>query len=127
MTEERINRKSHVQRIEDINLEVSIKVPWGAVHWRSWNRAVDQYDKGFQARTDPCPLGPLILEWAKYADTHFRRFDSRIGEDNVLGPAWMEIGKNLKTLMNGELNGLDGGTLDRIVYEILEAEGFHPY
>jgi hypothetical protein len=68
----------------------------------------------------------MIAGWADYADTHKARYESGIGEDGVLGPAWAAMGGNLRTLLNGELGGLDGGTLDGFLCNTLTAEGFDP-
>lgn len=59
-----------------------------------------------------------------YADWHFSRYGSKIGDDGVLGPAWAEVLKSLLTLLNGELGRLDGGTLDGLIRGMLDAEGF---
>lgn len=60
----------------------------------------------------------LIRGWAEYADAHFHRFESTIGEDSVLGEEWAQIGSALRGLLNGELGRLDGGTLDGLILEI---------
>lgn len=46
-----------------------------------------------------------------------------IADDYVLGPAWAEIGKSLRTLLNGDCGRLDCGTIDRIVTEEFVANG----
>lgn len=68
----------------------------------------------------------LIAGWARYADVHRDRFESGIGEDGFLGPAWAAMGANIRTLLNGELGRLDGGTLDSFLCDTLVAEGFDP-
>jgi hypothetical protein len=68
----------------------------------------------------------LLRGWLDYADAHMARFESRIGEDYILGPAWAQIGSSVRTLLNGELGRLDGGTLDSLICESLEAEGYNP-
>lgn len=68
----------------------------------------------------------LLKGWASYADRHHDQYDSGIGDDGVLGPAWAAIGANIRTLLNGECGRLDCGTLDSFLCRTLEAEGFSP-
>ncbi len=70
------------------------------------------------------PIVRLITAAADYADTHEKRFGSSIGHDYVLGKDWKRIVIAIRGLLNGELNGLDGGTLDSLLCKMLEAEGF---
>lgn len=76
------------------------------------------------------PRGPegaiigLIAAWASYADTHKARYESGIGQDGVLGPAWQAIGENIRTLLNGECGRFDCGTLDGFLCDTLYAEGY---
>jgi hypothetical protein len=90
---------------------------------------------GWQARhnaalTTPQPteagIVRLLHGWADYADIHKRRYESGIGDDGVLGPAWAAIGANVRTLLNGETGRLDCGTLDSFICSTLTAEGFDP-
>lgn len=66
----------------------------------------------------------LIEAWAFYADNHRTRYASSIGSDGVLGPAWAEMGKSLRTLLNGECGRLDCGTLDAFICTTLTEQGF---
>jgi hypothetical protein len=72
------------------------------------------------------PIVELFKGWLKYADFHRHKFESGIGEDGVLGPAWANIGASLRALLNGVCGRLDCGTLDGIICRVLEAEGFDP-
>lgn len=67
----------------------------------------------------------MIYGWAEYADAHFHRFESLIGEDGFLGPAWLAMGKGIRALLNGETGRLDCGTLDGLILEIAEHNGFN--
>lgn len=67
-----------------------------------------------------------LKAWVLYAEQHAQRFESDIGQDYVLGPAWAQWGLSLRTLLNGELGGLDGGTLDHIIYQNLKEQGYDP-
>ena len=58
------------------------------------------------------PVVHLIKGWVLYAESHKKRFDSLIGDDGVLGPAWETIGDELRTILNGECGPLDCGTVD---------------
>lgn len=66
----------------------------------------------------------LVYNWIMYADQHKARFGSMIGSDYVLGESWLQVGLSLRTMLNGELNGLDAGTIDAIIHDCLNANGF---
>ena len=66
----------------------------------------------------------LVGASAQYADYHQRRYESRIGDDGVLGDPWADILKSARVLLNGECGRLDCGTVDGLICEMLEAEGF---
>lgn len=66
----------------------------------------------------------LLRGWLLYADLHRDRYESKLGTDYVLGPAWGEIGTQLRTLLNGETGRLDCSTLDSIICDSLAAEGY---
>ena len=68
----------------------------------------------------------LLSGWLRYADAHRGAYESGIGADYVLGPAWAQIGAGLRALLNGELGRLDGGTLDGLLCSTLTAEEFDP-
>lgn len=65
----------------------------------------------------------LVLGWAEYADACRGEFDSTIGEDGFLGEAWKDIGEALLTLLNGELGGFDGGSLDANIRNFAKEQG----
>lgn len=58
-----------------------------------------------------------------YADAHLHRYKSPIGEDYVLGPAWVNWLRSIRVLLNGETGGLDCGTMDRNLIELAEEHG----
>jgi len=68
-------------------------------------------------------MARMLTGWAEYAKDHKARFDSAIGEDYVLGPAWQEIGVALGALLNGDLGRLDGGTLDGFILGTMQENG----
>ena len=67
----------------------------------------------------------MLYGWLYYADQHKARYESEIGDDNVLGPAWAGIGGNIRTLLNGETGRLDCGTLDGVVCGALTDQGYN--
>lgn len=72
------------------------------------------------------PIRDLLVAWAAYADAHKASYESGIGADSVLGPAWAAIGASIRQLLNGDTGRLDCGTLDGFICTTLEAEGFDP-
>lgn len=76
-------------------------------------------------KTDSANAIPNMLHaLAGYADKHAQRFESRLGDDYFLSPPWASMLLNVRTLLNGELDGLDGGTLDGLILDMLALEGF---
>ena len=67
-----------------------------------------------------------IRAWLEYATAHAARFQSKIGEDYFLGPAWATWGAALRVLLNGETGNLDCGTLDTILHDNLAEQGYDP-
>lgn len=65
-----------------------------------------------------------IREWCSYAERHAKRHETEIGDDGVLGPAWEQWGRAMRTLLNGETGRLDCGTLDAILHDNLVEQGF---
>lgn len=70
------------------------------------------------------PIVSTLAAVALYADTHENRFGSPIGEDYVLGEGIKQILSGVRVLLNGELEGLDGGTLDAMILNLAQAMGF---
>lgn len=64
-----------------------------------------------------------LWAWLTYADAHAKMFDAKIGDDYVLGVAWIAWGKAIRALLNGETGGLDCGTLDAILVDTLKDTG----
>lgn len=89
-------------------------------------------DNGWQERHHKALVFPADYEvalvgmfkaWYQYAVLHELRFESLIGDDYVLGPAWEAIGDSLRTLLNGESGRLDCGTLDGFVLNTMRDFG----
>ena len=66
----------------------------------------------------------MLRGWLEYADAHRLTMGSKIGDDHVLGDEWFKIGEALRGLLNGDLGRLDGGTLDTIIADNLNEQGF---
>ena len=95
--------------------------------WKARHKAVIQkmsddavYDQ------QPELIARAIDAWCLYASAHELRYESPIGEDYVLGPAWADWGRSLRALLNGETGDLDCGTLDTILVDNLIEQGFEP-
>lgn len=80
------------------------------------NNAVTAPRQGFEAG-----IVAMLRGWATYAAAHQQAYESRIGDDGVLGPEWQAIGEALLGLLNGDLGRLDGGTLDGFIRDTLAA------
>lgn len=66
----------------------------------------------------------MMLEtWKLYAEFYQSRFESKIGDDGVLGECWKDIGLGIRGLLNGELGRLDAGTLDAFILDTLREHG----
>jgi hypothetical protein len=65
----------------------------------------------------------MLRGWYDYARQHEQRFESKIGDDGFLGPAWEEMGDNLRTLLNGDIGRLDGGTVDGFILNTMRENG----
>ena len=66
----------------------------------------------------------LIRDWESYAAIYHRKYETQIGEDAVLGAAWIDIGKCFIDLLNGDIGRLDAGTLDARIRRSILAAGF---
>ena len=66
----------------------------------------------------------MLYALSQYADEHERAYASKIGEDGVLSPAWLDMLKGFRTLLNGDLGRFDGGTLDGCCFDMAQAAGF---
>lgn len=86
---------------------------WGERHYQAWtsNRDVGQ------------PIVKMVVALANYADNHQRRYGSRIGDDGVLGRHWEAAVHAVRGLLCGDCGGLDCGTVDGMLLDMLHAEG----
>ena len=91
---------------------------WQHRHLNAWARP---YGQSLSERR-AVAMCSAIRAWADIADNHLRAYDSPIGDDGVLGPAWQKIGDGLLDLLNGECGALDAGTLDRMIRAVLRSQ-----
>jgi hypothetical protein len=66
----------------------------------------------------------MLRALAIYADAHFERFDSPLGEDYVLGDAWADALDGVRRLLEGERGRLDAGAVDNMIRNMAELNGF---
>jgi hypothetical protein len=62
--------------------------------------------------------------WLQYASNSRMYFGVEIGNDHFLREPWAEWGLALKDLLNGPIGRLDSGTLESIIRDNLEEQGF---
>ena len=100
-------------------------LPKTTTHSDTWAKAHERAalspNEGFEKA-----LVEMFSGWLRYADIHAGKYESGIGDDGVLGPEWAAIGAALRGLLNGSLGRLDGGTLDALLADTLQAQGFDP-
>lgn len=76
-------------------------------------------------RSEEGPLIVSIQSWIDMALYHHDRYGSPIGRDSYACHPWAAIGTSLRALLNMSWGSrLDMGTLDAILVETLEAEGY---
>ena len=107
----------HSQLISDSIKSIRSKFPeaWTEAHLAAWS----------SPRGPEIAIVGLIRSAADYADCHFQRYESRIGDDGVLGDHWESIVRGTLGLLNGECGRFDCGTLDSLLRSMLSAEGFN--
>lgn len=66
----------------------------------------------------------MLKGWTGYADAVTAKYESKIGDDYVLGPEWEAIGKGILGLLNGVVGNLDCGDMDAFIRQCLTEEGF---
>lgn len=81
--------------------------------------------RGLHAREFPAsPIGKMLAGMGAYADAHERTYGVQLGDDCVLGRAWLEMLGNVREMLNGDLSGMDGGSLWTLTKEMALAAGF---
>lgn len=82
---------------------------WGRRHVRAWGSE---------------PIARMVEAAATYADDYRKRYGVLIGDDGVLGQAWLTVVKGICGLLNGECGGLDCGTVDALLRDMAASQGF---
>jgi hypothetical protein len=90
--------------------------------WKNRHLAAIGAPSGFER-----PIIFALRAWLDYAREHAARYKSPIGDDVVLGKAWLAWGEALCELLNGDCGRLDCGTLDTILRDNLIEQGGGPY
>lgn len=85
---------------------------------------VQQHATASRHRWHGQAIAQMLRGWSLYAKAHKLRYGSPIAEDGYLGEMWMEIGLALRGLLDGELGGFDGGSLDHNIRECLLQNGY---
>lgn len=83
--------------------------------WQERHMSAVLTGRGFER-----PIVRMIEHWLRYADLHQQRYESKIGDDGVLGQHWEQIGVGLLGLLNGETGNLDCGTLDGLIRDAMK-------
>lgn len=96
------------------------KEHWAISHDAAWRRVLLPVAG---AMHETCMVA-MLKGWRDYAREHETQFDSKIGDDGFLGPQWLQLGKALRALLNGETGRLDCGTVDGFILDTLQAHGF---
>lgn len=97
--------------------QLSNSSDWQTRHFGAINAPKSEFEKAFVE---------MLSGWLRYADSHAQQYESRIGEDGVLGMYWAQIGAGLRGLLNGELGRFDGGTLDSVLVGTLQEQNSDP-
>jgi hypothetical protein len=87
------------------------------------NEAIEQSSRTTHVPFES-PMVRMMTAWQVYALNHESRYESKIGDDSVLGKEWLEIGEAMLGLLNGELGYLDGGTCDAFIRDTICENGF---
>lgn len=66
----------------------------------------------------------VIVALNRYALAYQRYYDAPIGEDAVLGKAWLKIARGAIGLLGGETGSLDPGHADSMIRSLAREAGF---
>jgi hypothetical protein len=89
------------------------------VDWRSRHDSAILAPSAIEA-----PLVEMLRGWYQYAQIHEAYYGSVLGEDSILGAAWLSMASQFLHMFNGHLGRLDGGVLDRFIRATILAAGF---
>lgn len=69
-------------------------------------------------------VSTIIRELDRYAAAYERAYDSEIGNDAVIGDAWIKIAKGVHGLLDGETGRLDPGDASAKIFALVRAVKF---
>jgi hypothetical protein len=96
---------------------------WAIAHLKAVEEGIkNPFNVGFGPT-----VARMVYAWGTYADHHLARYGSPIGNDGLLGPAWAKQGESIITLLNGDCDGLDCETIDRLVRDIAREHGIEDF
>lgn len=91
----------------------------GIANWQQRHVSALKSPKGFEA-----PILSLIEGLQDYRVEYEARYESKIGDDYVLGTSYLRLARTIIELLNGEIGRLDGGSIQRLIRQTLDAAGF---
>lgn len=105
-----------VMNAEDRILSMPRDTGWQRRHMEAWR----------SVKGPASIIRRMVDALGMYADSHAARYQSHLGidRDGVLGPAWLNMLKACRVLLNGETGGLDCGTVDGLLCAMALNEGF---
>jgi hypothetical protein len=72
------------------------------------------------------PVALMITALHAYVVAHESRYGSKVASDNFLWGAVLNSLTGCRSLLNGEIGGLDGGTCDAALSSLIEMAGWSP-
>lgn len=70
------------------------------------------------------PIAALMRALGLYETRHYETYKELLAHDQVLGPCWLTMFFEVRRLLNGELNGMDGGLCDSMLMALARNAGF---
>lgn len=78
-----------------------------------------------EPRGGEAPVVTLRSALIQYGLCYAERFEGcSLGQDNFLGPAWLQVARGYLALLNGETGRLDCGSLDAELRDLARRFGF---
>lgn len=89
--------------------ETGYRMGWRGAHVRAWRTS---------------GVAAMVEALAKVADDYSAQGFGEIGTDGVLGEAWLDGARCVRGLLDGDLRGLEGGTVDGLLRDLARYVGF---
>jgi hypothetical protein len=71
------------------------------------------------------PLLTAMDALLRAAKDYSERFDSKLADDYVLGPPWLDAIKGVRRLLDGDFGPIDNGTVEAIFWRALAIAGYN--